>query len=176
MFRDLATRVDTNPSHDPVQCPNEITWFANLLHGLRSTILHPLVPLLNFGFNYSCLFSPFSHCCRDPTQSRSIATSRGSASVATSQTEVSGYMKKLADSLDILGLGRSSTGTTYDKNLSISNNNAGTNKFISKALVLFSRYKYLNIAQLVVLTAFLSYHLAKDVREIIGYIRARTSK
>lgn len=58
-------------------------------------------------------------------------------------------------------------------NLMTTSKRAETDKLGNRFVKLLPRHKYLSVAQLVVLTAVLSYYLVKDVKEIIGYLRNR---
>lgn len=41
---------------------DSISWIENLRRGVSALILHPFLPLKNFKFSYSCLFSSHSYC------------------------------------------------------------------------------------------------------------------
>lgn len=41
---------------------NYITWVENLSRGAIAILIHPFLPLKEYGFNYSCLFSKQLYC------------------------------------------------------------------------------------------------------------------
>lgn len=174
-----ASRVDLDQSTSvTVGCPNQVSWSSNLLNGLLSVVLHPFVPLMNCGFDYSCLFSKLNHCCtRSPRCNQSSAQPSNQQAIAAnrplSSERVLDYMRQWADNLNILGINGQHTGSrSGDHGKQV----LRANHLGPRTLKSPFKYRCLNIAQLIILNIVLSYLLVKDIREILRCVKSRLAR
>lgn len=166
-------------SSSTADCPNHISWSRNLLNGFLSVVLHPFVPLMNCKFDYRCLFSKMSHCCARPSGQNSVLPidHRAIASCRISKTDrISDYIRQWADNINILGINRQGVASNgIDKQAAI-HKQLETSPIGSRTINSLSKYKYLNIAQLIFCNALLTYFLFKDLKMVSRYLRSRLAR
>ena len=152
-----------------------ITWFENLLRGIKFFILHPFLPFYDHGFNYQCLFSHKGQCCStsdcvqvDSNQVDSSILNRGTDG---SFIESFGEFIKLIVSKYI-----QSTSRTNVDSIQVNRTNlSATGKLIAPLdhvgrFLLAQTSKLALVVQLVLCTIALSYHVARDLNNIVVFV------
>lgn len=150
---------------------HHITWIENLSRGAVALLIHPFLPLKDYGFNYSCLYSK-QPCCL-------VRMSRNSMSAH--QTSVKSFSK---DYPAYIQIPKSILGTIFSHLIQITPTNKVWNDSVGNSESSLS-YAYMRLkdyavknkpkssliaGQLVLCNCLLTCYLIEDIRYIYHYI------
>lgn len=176
-IQDNTTRQVDGDNCDSIYAT--ITWTENLMRGLSNLLLHALLPLNDFGFNYDCLFSDQSAC----QVMKPLNVLKSSHTKPPQYRQAAGFSQATSQNIpQTKGVGSKYPFFDVDKMKSL------YQKILAKSLVAnqekktridskttdWLAHKWLITVQLTICTAILSYFLAKDVKRLISvYSRFR---